>query len=194
MKVRVAFAIGLILVPTAACGQPASGQSSVARSPESADEVAIYETVLGYWLGKKQEHQLVNEQLKAPPSKDDDEFKECANGLDFGAASRATQHMKALAGVQFQRRGIELIDGSKWTPTDPEIGISQGKTIKAAVTEAFAKSLVSLSQIPFSNDGSDALVKVQLVCGGLCGSGATLHLHKSATQWVVVNRCGEWVS
>jgi hypothetical protein len=156
--------------------------------------LAVYQTVLASWLDREQGRQLVNERLSAPPSKDDPEFAECTKSLDFSVATKVDQGEKSLAGVDFKRAGIELIDGSEWKPADPEEGIAEGKTVDAAVREGFSKSLISFSQITFSRDGKDALVKFGMVCGGLCGSGSTIHLHKSATGWAVLGRCGTWVS
>jgi hypothetical protein len=192
MKRKIAFAIAVASVPAAACGEQASSHSLVADSSISPQEVAIYEVVLAAWLGKERGRQFVNQELSAPPSKSDPELAECTKGFDFSVA--APDQRKSLAGVQFKRKGIELIDGSKWKPADPEQGIASGESIESAVKEGFSKSLVSFSQIAFSRDGDDALVSFGMVCGGLCGSGSTIHLHKAATGWAIVGHCREWES
>jgi hypothetical protein len=194
MKSSTAMAIGIACIATSACGSSASSQSSATGSSVSPDEIAVYEVVLSSWLGQEKGRQLVNKQLSAPPSKSDAEFKECANGLDFSGAPHAVQAKKSLTGVQLKGKGIELIDRSQWRPADPEEGIENGKSVEAAVREGFSKSLISLSQIAFTRDGQDALVKFGMVCGSLCGSGSTIHLHKSAKGWSILGRCGEWMS
>lgn len=151
----------------------------------------IYETVLASWLGKEKGRQLVDEELSAPPSKDDPEFSECTKGLNF---STQVIQQKSLAGIQFKREGIELIDGSKWKPADPGQAIASGKSVDAAVKEGFAHSLISFSQVAFSSDGRDALVKIGMSCGSLCGSGSTIRLRKSGAEWTIISRCGNWVS
>jgi len=156
--------------------------------------MAVYETVLASWLGKEKGRHLVNEELSAAPSKSDPEFDECAKGLNFAPARQGVQGKKSLAGVQFKRNGIELIDGSKWKPADPGQAIAGGESVDAAVRAGFSHALISFSQIAFSRDGKDALVKFGMVCGGLCGSGSTIHLRKSASGWAILGRCGGWIS
>ena len=194
MKRWAGLAFGIVCVATAGCGSPVSSHSSVADSSISPEEMAVYETVLASWLGKEKGRQLINKELSAPPSKDDPEFSECAKGLNFSGASRETRGQKSLAGVQFKRNGLELIEGSKWTPADPGQAIASGKSVDTAVREGFSQSLISFSQIAFSRDGKDALVKFGMVCGSLCGSGSTIHLHKYAAGWTILRRCGGWIS
>jgi hypothetical protein len=194
MKSWVALAVAVVLVPTAACGQRATGEPTVEASSITRDEISVYETVLASWLGKEKRQQLVDENLSAAPSAGDSDVSDCAKGVVFSADSRAVRGKKSLAGVQFKRSGIKLIDGTQWKPADPAEGIAEGKSVDAAVREGFSKSLISFSQIAFSRDGNDALVKISMVCGGLCGSGSTLHLHRSSTGWTILSRCGEWIS
>lgn len=192
MKSWIALWIGLFAVAVAA--QPTSALSAADLSSVSQEEAAVYEAMLASWLGKEQGRQLVNERLTAPPSQDDAQVKECTKGLDFPPVAPAGVTRKSLAGVRFKRGGIELIDGSQWKPADPEDAMANGKSVNAAVDEGFSKSLISFSQIAFSRNGEEALVEFSMVCGSLCGSGITAYLHKSATGWNVVNRCGNWIS
>jgi hypothetical protein len=171
-----------------------SNPSAVTSPSVSQDEIAIYELVLASWLGKERGHQLVNEQLSAAPSRDDPDFADCTKGLHFPEVIQGDDSTKSLRGVRFNRTGIELIDGSQWSPADPGKAIAAGKPVDAAVAEGFSHSLISFSRILFSRDDSDALVKFSMVCGGLCGSGSTIHLRKSSRGWAIVNRCGGWVS
>ena len=190
VKSWLALAVGLVCVPPAwAAGPPSSPAPSI-----SPDEKAVYEAVLTSWLGAEQGPQFVNAELGPPPSPSDAEFTECAKGLDFPPNTPVQQGPKSLVGVQFNRSGIELIDGSRWSPVDPGRGIAEGKTVESAVKDGFAHSLMSFSQIVFNRTGRDAIVKFGMVCGSLCGSGSTLHLHKSGDRWVVLNRCGGWIS
>jgi hypothetical protein len=194
MKSLATLSMGLLSVATAACGSPLSGHSSVANDSISPDEIAIYETVLGSWLGKQNDPQLVSEQLSAAPSKEDPEFSDCAKGLNLSEAAQGNRPQKSLAGVQFKRAGVQLVDGSKWKPADPGEAIANGTSVDTAVREGFSHSLISFSQIAFTRDGKDALVKLGMVCGGLCGSGSTIHLRKSAVGWEILGRCGGWIS
>lgn len=85
---------------------------------------------------------------------------------------------------------MELIPRSQWSAHDPAQGMAAGKSAE----EGFSHSLVFLSQIAFTSDGKDALVGFGMVCGDLCGSGATLRLHQSGAGWSVVSRCRNWIS
>jgi hypothetical protein len=194
MNLKLILLASLASAPIPASTAPVSSQSSVADSSVSQDEMAIYNTVLASWLGKHQGRQLVNEKLSAPPSKHDPEFDECTKGLDFRSVAQGAENKKSLAGIRFKTNGIELIDGSQWKPADPGQGIANGESVETAVRNGFANSLISFSQIAFSRDRKDALVKISMVCGGLCGSGSTIHLHNSATGWGILSRCGEWIS
>jgi hypothetical protein len=194
MKKWALLAVGLAWLPIVASAQSAPDRSSVTGASISQDEMAVYEAVLSAWLSKRRGRQLVNEQLSAAPLKDDPDLKECTKDLDFSAPPQRVEPEKSLAGVRFKRNGIELIDGSKWKPADPERGVANGKSVEAAVEEGFSKSMISFSQIAFNSDGNDALVKFSMECGGLCGSGSTMHLHKFANGWVVVRRCEQWIS
>lgn len=158
----------------------------------SQDEIAIYKAVLASWFDGKPERQLVDYHLEVPPSAGDSELQECTKGLRFARDARPDK--ESLVGVDFEGAAIDLIDGSKWNPNDPGPAIANGKSVGAAVREGFAHSLISFSQATFSYDGRDALVGFSMVCGSLCGSGSTIHLRKSGTQWKEVNRCREWIS
>ena len=167
--------------------------TAVASSSPSInqEEQAVYETALSSWLGANEAPQLVNVELSAPPSASAPEFRQCAKGLRFSAPGIA---QTSLAGVAFKRRGITLIEGSRWSPVDPGQAIREGKSVEGAVEQGNSHSLISFSRIAFTRNGNDALVNMGMVCGMLCGSGSTLHLHKSSSRWTVVGRCGGWIS
>ena len=193
MKKRVTYAIGAVAFAAATCAFALFGQSSAA-SYSKTDEAAVYDAVLASWFGKDTSHQLVDEHLSEAPSSKDPEFKECAKGLDFATSSPGSAKEQTLEGVQLKTKGIELVDGSHWKPVDPGQSIANGKSVESAVSEGFSHSLMSFSQIAFSRDGKDALVKFGMTCGSLCGSGSTMRLNKKATGWVIVARCSDWIS
>ncbi len=188
----MAFLSSLIVVSASASAAFASGLA--AETSIGQDEMAVYETVLASWLEGGSDKQLVNEKLSAPPLASDPNLKECTDGLHFSQNASSALTQKTLAGVQFKRNGIQLIDGSRWNPNDPQQAISKGESVDTAVKEGFSHSLISFSQITFSDDRRDALVGFGMVCGSLCGSGATMHLHSDGTRWEVVNRCRNWIS
>lgn len=189
VKFWITFAFGLISIWAIAKTASAADAVSITQ-----DETAIYETVLASWLGESQDHQLVDSRLSARPSVADPDLRECAKGLDFLTGSQTEQDQKSLAGVQFKRKGIELIDGSGWSPMDPSARIRKGDSIDAAVNDGLSHSLISFSQVTFSRDGKDALVQFNMSCGSLCGTGSTMHLQKSQGQWAILKRCRSMVS
>ncbi|MBW4329661.1 hypothetical protein KY084_02075 [Stakelama sp. CBK3Z-3] len=192
MKSGITGVVG-IFVAVVAIGALAIFDHASGAEASIQDQAAVYNAVLASWQGKEQGHQLVDEHLSEAPSKADAEFEECAKGLDFPAGSDARKN-KSLIGIPLQAKGIEIIDGSKWAPADLGAAIANGEAVETAVKEGFSHSLISLSQITFSNDGRDALVKFGMACGSLCGSGSTIHLHKRSTGWSIVDRCGAWMS
>lgn len=185
----------LAYLATAACGSPDSNRTLPPTNASiSSDELAIYEAVIETWSGNSRRPQRVNRELSAAPSDTDPEFKECSKGLDLAGDPAGTQGRKSLEGVRFKRTGIELIDGADLKPSRPSSATTSGKPVVPPVREDKPRSLISFSTITFSRDRNDALVKFAEACGGLCGSGFTARLHKSASGWTIVRRCGEWIA
>lgn len=189
----LSFAIGVACTSIAASETVGGQRPSGSALSISRDEQDVYEAVLASWFGEEQGRQLVNEELGPPPSTSDPEFSECVKGFNFPANANEGSR-KTLVGVQFARPGIELIDGSHWNAVDPGQGLAQGKSVESAVEQGMSHSLTSFSEVAFSQSGKDALVKFGMTCGRLCGTGSTLHLHKTRARWVVLNRCGGWIS
>lgn len=194
MKNWLALMIGVVCVATSPGIAKADEHTASSASSIGPEERAVYEAVLASWLGADRGRQLVSIELSAPPTVSDAEFKECAKGLNFSPGTQHEQGQKSLTGVHFNRNGIELIEQSHWSAHDPGQGIAKGQSVESAVTEGFSNSLISFSQISFSQDGQDALVRFSMACGSLCGSGSTMHLHKSGVRWEVIDRCEGWIS
>ena len=163
------------------------------QSPSSgvtADEQASYESVLSSWLDGSHNRQMVDRRLGPAPSLSDN--AECIKGLHF--SENANGASKTLDASTLHLRNVELVDGATWRADDPQRSMAQGKSVDAAVKEAFAHSLFSFSQIAFSTDGKDALVSFGMTCGMLCGHGSTLHMHKTDGHWKRAGDCGAWIS
>lgn len=78
---------------------------------------------------------------------------------------------------------------------DPDNAIRRGKSTNAAIDDAFANGLFTLSEIAFDKEHKRALVSYSFVCGALCGSGNTLVFEKVPDGWKKVNlSCGGWIS
>lgn len=193
MKRLSSLACTVLLLPGLALAQ-SDDRGSTDTQAISATEIAVYDAVLDSWLDKEQTRQNVDIRLKKAPPANGERIAACVGDVRFSADPVDAPETKSLAGTKFRRQGVNLIDGSTWKPVDPSEAIARGKSVEAAVEEAFASSLISFSQIRFSADGRDALVRFSMVCGSLCGSGTTLRLHKSEAGWEVAKRCDQWVS
>jgi hypothetical protein len=158
------------------------------------DERAIYSTVLRSWLGSTHGPQLVNKHRVAAPSPNDPQFAECVRGVAFNDNDRQASEDGVLDANILQDTNITLVDGETWRATDPEQGMAHGQSARSAVDAAFARSLITFSQITFSANHDDALVSFGIVCGRLCGTGFTLQMHKSHGEWTVARRCAEFIS
>ena len=195
MKRRLLLGIGLACLSVAAGAAAITDRHLVPGPRDPRDEQAVYEAVLAKWLRGGQGLQLVDVELSAPPSPSDRDIAACVKGLDFPKDDRAKVGRRSLAGIQFKTAHVQLIEGSQWKPVDPGRSMAAGKPVEAAVEEGVSHSLIALSQITFGRDGKDALVRFSMRCGMLCGTGSTLHLHKSEGRWMIARPCGgEWIS
>ncbi|HWE44603.1 MAG TPA: hypothetical protein VG407_01130 [Caulobacteraceae bacterium] len=187
------FQILVIAGLSLATGAAVTKSGNAAPNPAgAADEQAIYETVLRSWLDGSHDAQMVNQRLGAPPSAS--ENAECAKGVRFSKAAVDAPTDKTLDPATFHQRNIVLVDGDKWAADDPERSMAQGKSVDDAVKQAFSHSLISFSQVAFSEDGKDALVSFRMTCGMLCGHGFTLWMHKSNGHWNRAGECGSYVN
>jgi hypothetical protein len=193
MTLRVALAVGAVSLSLGLGANTGVSRASEAGNGVSADEQAVYEAVLDGWLESSSAKQLINQWLDPRPSSSDPEYADCAKGLSLVDKSDDSP-AKSLLGVKFKRNGLELVDGRQWSAEDPENSIRRGNSVNSAVDQGISHSLITLSQITFSSNGNDALVKFSMVCGRLCGSGSTLQMHKSNGHWKSVKRCGGWIS
>jgi hypothetical protein len=57
-----------------------------------------------------------------------------------------------------------------------------------------ATSLVRFSPVGYNPQLDEAVLFVNITCGGLCGAGALLWARKTAVGWRVVDQQGLWVS
>lgn len=160
----------------------------------SQDELAIYSAVLMSWLGPKHGRQLVNERLGPAPRPSAAANADCVKGLRFAQPLAEPPKEKMLSSAAFQAEGVELIDGEAWTPIDPAKSIAQGHSVASSVDEGISRSLITFSQVIFSADHRDALVRFSMLCGALCGTGSTLRMHKSNGEWTIATRCAGYIS
>jgi hypothetical protein len=96
-------------------------------------------------------------------------------------------------------KNMKLVDPKKQGKVvrddDPSRTIRGGKSVDAAVEDAFATGLFSMSEIAFDREHHHAVVSYRFWCGLLCGDGATLVFEKVGEDWKRTNRnCGAWIS
>lgn len=192
MFARLAQVTAILLVSMAACSPAVSDPPNIAGTSINQDELDVYDAVLSSWLKGARMPQMVAEQLNKAPTLSDAQKKSCATGLSFVAP--ADDRPVTLAGVQFRKSGIKLVDAAQWKPHDPGDAIRNGRRVDAAVKEGFAHSLMRFSRVSFTPDRRDAVVEFGMTCGGLCGSGSTVHLRKQGSGWSIVARCSDWIS
>jgi hypothetical protein len=94
---------------------------------------------------------------------------------------------------------MKLVDPKKQTAMvrshDPDNTMATGRTVKDAVSDAFAVGLFSMSETAFDVKHHYAIVRYDFWCGSLCGSGATLVFEKIGGEWKRTDReCGGWIS
>jgi hypothetical protein len=181
--------LGFSLASSAA----ATGDRDAASGAGTAsDERAIYNSILSAWLDGSRNAQMVDRRLGPPPSAA--ENAECTKGVRFPKTAGDAAPDKDLDLATFRQANVELVDGDNWEADDPERSMAQGKTVDAAVKQAFAHSLISFSQIAFSVDGQDALVSFGMSCGRLCGHGFTVRMHKAEGRWKRAAECGSYMN
>lgn len=83
MKILLGLIIGVGCssgLATAAIVQPSVAAGATSVSPK---EQAVYEAVLGSWLGPKHGRQLVRVELDPAPATSDPDLKDCTKALRF---------------------------------------------------------------------------------------------------------------
>src|SRR5262249_24429061 len=83
----------------------------------------------------------------------------CMEGGDFRRGSQPA--LDSLRGAPFKRKGIHLVDGSKWRADDEQLEdhVACGEFQDADLERAFAHALISFSRVQFSSNGRLALMK-----------------------------------
>ena len=164
----------------------------------SAEEIAVYRTVLHQWSSDSWPLNVANRTFPLDAVSLDSSC-ECVRGLDVQYLASTAHSLHYLTRDAFPERNIRLVDADKQLTAvranDPHNGMAAAKPVERAVNDAFASGLFSMSEIAFSRDHSQALVSYGFVCGSLCGNGGTWLLEKVDGVWKRANRgCGGWVS
>lgn len=164
----------------------------------SADEVAVYRTVLRQWYLDARTLNVANRTFPLDAVSRDSTC-ECLRGLDVKNLAHASHSFHYLTPDDISERNIRFVDANKQLTAaqtdDPRNGMAGGKSVEKAVDDAVGSGLISISEIAFDRDHRVALVSYEFVCGSLCGSGGTWLLEKANGVWKRADHsCGGWVS
>jgi len=171
-------------------------------APLSTEEIAIYKAVLQEYVrdgGGMLNVSATTEPLdpKSPMNHLSD--SECLKGIQLENLDTVTRSFHDLTPDVLPGKNMKLVDpknqGKLVRHNDPSKTIRGGKSVDAAVKDAFATGLFSMSEIAFDKEHHHAVVSYGFWCGGLCGNGATLVFEKVGENWKRTDRnCGGWVS
>jgi hypothetical protein len=170
--------------------------------PLSADEIAIYRSVLGQFLEREVVSLNVSSRtypldLSSPMSGFLD--RACSQGIQLDNLASVSHSYHELIPDLLVVKKMKLVDPDKQGKlvhkNDPSKTIRSGKSVDDAVKEAFGTGLFSLSEIAFDKEHHFGVVSYSFWCGSLCGNGATLVFESIGGEWKNSGRqCGGWVS
>ena len=166
-------------------------------TPVSADEVAIYRSILERW--NSNHRGLLNVCNRTFPIDRDISDCGCLKGIEPQAVVSTAHLFRILTGDVLAGKNIRLVDRDKQAvivhSNDPHNSIREGKSVETAINVAFSTGLFSMSEIVFDKEQRRALVSYRFVCGSLCGSGGVWLFEKVDGVWgKSVRDCGGWIS
>ena len=165
-------------------------------TPLTADELAIYKTVLARW--NEGPRSSLNVSSRTMPLDRDISDCDCLKGMDVQSLAKATRSFHVLT-RDVLTNGARLVDAEFQSAivvrNDPMNSIRNGSSVDSAVEQGFSNGLFELSEIAFDKERRRAIVSYSFVCGSLCGSGGTWLFEKVDGIWKKSERmCGGWVS
>jgi hypothetical protein len=178
----------------------------LSNGPLTADEVAIFRTVLkDYLKGSRGVMLLANTTVPAEPSPTS--VWTCADEISAKLDPQSMEVVHSIDALVVAGLQVRLADPDaqekEIKANDPQnlihSAIDEGrrvtdKQIDDSVTKAFNSALFTLSEIIFDQRHVNAVVSYSFFCGSLCGNGNTLALRKVGKVWKVRKHCGGWVS
>jgi hypothetical protein len=200
---HLTFAAGiLLLVLPSTSFVSGEGKPTKNTTPLSADEIAIYKSLLRQYASS--ESVSLNVAARTYPL--DPEFQrnglknsDCLNGIQLDSLSTVSHTYHELTSDVLPGQNMKLVDAEKQSKivhgNDPDKTMREGKSVDSAVKDAFAAALFSMSEIGFDKDHRHAVVSYRFWCGALCGNGSTLVFEKAGNTWKKTKRnCGGWIS
>ncbi|MDT5122012.1 MAG: hypothetical protein QOC96_1494 [Acidobacteriota bacterium] len=174
--------------------------SAATISPDTADDYAVYSTVLA-------EKRYINEHTKQVVIEDEtDDEKEISIALnkslneiipkaaqstiaDYISKNKEPQHLDNLFKLKVER---VLVSASEIKEIFENHHIEGWKIIAERYPDSLG--LITLSRIGFNPERTQALVHVGIGCGGSCGEGNFFLLAKESGVWKVQKKIMTWIS
>jgi hypothetical protein len=180
---------GCILVTCASISAQEVVTASIAPTPLSTVQLAIYRDFLATWnAGEKAPLHVANttELLSIA-----DDNKGCLK--DFPKSHSVSVH--AVPAHAFDGLNVLLVDPRLHQKRDPGDAIRNGEPVDDAVSAGIAAGIFTFSEMVFNRDRTRAAFTYSFVCGGLCGNGGTIIFQHRNGKWAQQkNACGTWVS
>jgi len=193
------LALMLFFAGLAAAQEAAEAMPKVSDQPLTAEQLAVYRTVLHGWM--ENELSAINLSIQTVPLAASGLFgyEGCDKGLELEPATPGVVHRFRPADLpQLGSDKIGLVDPERQqrevADNDPGKTIGEGRSIEDAVRNGFAHGLITVSEIRFDKAHKHAIVSYGFFCGSLCGNGGTVILEKVDGAWQRKSRCSEWIS
>ncbi len=184
--------------------QDKEASPKVSTDPLSADQLAVYQTVLkDYSKGS-------DEPLNIAETTYPFDYADGDGCVKWGMekAKNGTQIIHKLTQLAALNPKLKMVDSAQQQETvdvnDPQKlikgVINEGKQVTEKQLDdslrlAFQTALFSFSEIAFDKQHRHAVLSYSFVCGSLCGHGNTLVLVKSGKIWKITKQCGGgWIS
>jgi hypothetical protein len=193
------LALMLFSAGLSATQESAETKPKVSDQPLTAEQLAVYRTVLHGWM--ENEVSAINLSIQTSLFLIGGAFdaRDCGKEFDLEPVVPGVVHRFRLTDLpQLGSDKIGLVDPERGrkdvADNDPGKTIGEGRSIEDAVRNGFAHGLVTVSEIRFDKTHTHAIVSYSFFCGSLCGNGGTVILEKVEGGWQRKSRCSDWVS
>ena len=183
----------------AAAQESAETKPRVSDQPLTAEQLAVYRTVLHGWM--ENEVSAINLSIQTIPFPISGGFdaSDCGKELELEPVVPGVVHRFRPADLpHLGSDKIGLVDPERQqrevADNDPRKTIGEGRSIEDAVRNGFAHGLVTVSEIRFDKAHKHAIVSYSFFCGSLCGNGGTVVLEKVEGAWQRKSQCSNWIS
>jgi hypothetical protein len=195
---RKCAGLAVVLIAAVSFAAAQGSKPKVSDKPLSAEQLAIYRSILGEWM--RHGWSSVNLAVQTVPldATGPSGDSECAKGLELETTTPELHRFRTADLAKLGSDNIALVDPDRQRDevreNDPERTAGKGKSIEDAVSNGFAHGLFTLSEIRFDKQHKLAIVSYGFFCGSLCGNGGTFVLEKTDSGWSRRKRCNDWIS